>query len=212
MSVATPVDWRDALPPGADVPDGWLGEKFRRYLMEARVIPPPPGTIRVERRIALRVRAETINKRTLKGWGFDRRKVELQGDFMRELDRLQFLLPRPIPSVGHTLEPAPIWVTVRLRFPKRASKRDVENLRTLVAKALGDAFTGPLYRWDELSDGRRRLVPAHRRLRVGDRVYIGGWLDDDGEAGWLLDVDIDRTVGPARIDVRIVWDELVATR
>lgn len=205
MSVTAPVDWRDYLPPGVEAPSGWLGERFRRVGMELGAIPPPAGTQRVERRIVLRLPAETINERTLKGWGFDRRKVELQGLFMREFDRLDFLLPRPIPSVGHDLEPAPIWSHARARFPKRASRRDVENLRTLTAKSVGDAYTGPEWTGRPGTPDRRR---AHRRLRVGDRVYVGGWLPDDGERDWLFDMDIDVELGPARIVVRTVWDEL----
>jgi hypothetical protein len=209
---AGPVDWRRYLPAGAVVPDGWLGEKFRRYAMELGTIPPPADTIRLERRVSLDLPAETINARTLKGWGFDRRKVELQALFMRELDALDFLLERPIPSVGHTLEHAPIWVPVRLRFPTRASRRDVENLRTLIAKSLGDAFTGPEWTGRPGTPDRRR---AHRRLRVNLGTdarprwidVTGGWLNDDGERDWLLDMDIDTRVGAARIDVRIVWDE-----
>lgn len=209
MTVATPVDWRTYLPPGVTVPSGWLGERFRRIGMELGAIPPPPGTVRVERRIVLRLPAETINERTLKGWGFDARKVQLQGLFMERFDRLEFLLPRPIPSIGHDLEHAPIWSHARARFPKRASRRDVENLRTLTAKSLGDAYTGPERRWEiDANTGRRRNVPARRRLRVGDRVYVGGWLADDGERDWLFDMDIDVELGPAQIVVRTVWDEL----
>lgn len=204
MSVTMPTDWRDTLPPGIVVPSGGLGEQFRRIGMELGTIPRPPGTRRERRRVTLPLPAETINERTLKGWGFDKRKTTLQGLFMRELSRLEYLLPRPIPSVGHDHGLAPIWVHVRLRFPRHA-ERDVENLRTLVSKALGDALTGPFWTGRPGTADRRR---AYRRLRVGNRVYVGGWLDKDTDAHWVLTMDIDERTGPARIDVTIVWDEL----
>jgi hypothetical protein len=204
MSVAAPVDWRDYLPPGVVVPTSGLGEQFRRIGMELGAIPRPTGTTRERRRITLRLPAQTINERSLKGWGFDRRKIELQGLFMREFSKLEYLLPRPIPSIGHDQQQAPIWVHVRLRFPKHAT-RDVENLRTLISKSLGDALTGPFWTGRPGTPDRRR---AHRKLRVGNRVYVGGWLDEDTDAHWILTMDIDDLVGSARIDVTVVWDEL----
>jgi hypothetical protein len=189
-------------PPRA-LPAGALGELFRRIGMELGAIPPPAGTQRVQRTVSIPLRAGSINETALKSRSFDRQKVELQGLLMREFHRLQFLLPRPIPSVGHDDRRAPVWAHVRLRFPRHA-QRDIENFRTLVAKALGDALTGPF--WRGTGPNRRR---ADRTLIFRGAAYTGGWLENDTHHDWILTMDLDEAVGPPRISVALVWDEQV---
>jgi hypothetical protein len=151
------------------------------------------------------LRSTSINEVALRSRSFDRHKVDLQGKLMRELHGLQYLLPRPIPSVGENGALAPVWAHARLRFPKRAG-RDVENYRTLVSKALGDALTGPFTRWVG-SGPSRRLVDADRTLLYRGRAYKGRWLEQDTDRHWLLTMDFDPAVGPARLLVWLVWDE-----
>lgn len=77
-------------------------------------------------------------------------------------------LPRPLPAVG------PVHVEATLRFPDRR-RRDSENFRVLLSKALGDALVN------------------------------GGWLVDDTDEDWRLSVVQDRERGPARTLIRLSW-------
>lgn len=189
-------------PPETQLPAGALGELFRRIGMELGAIPPPPGTQRIERRVSLPLRSGSINDVALRSMSFDRLKTELQGQLMRELHRLHYLLPRPIPSVGADgVSKAPVWAHARMRFAKPAH-RDVENFRVLVSKALGDALTGP--KWKGRGADRR---PAHNILIYRGAAYEGRWLTDDTHRDWLLTMDFDEHLGPALLTVRLVWDE-----
>lgn len=183
---------------------GGLAELHRRLAMERGDHPAPPGTTREQRQFTIRLRAGSINEAALR----DSRKglhgtakIELQGALMRELDRFKYLLPKPIPSVGHDGQRAPVWAHVRLRFPTHA-RRDVENFRVLISKALGDALTGP--KWQGQG---KTMRPANRRLTVGGRIYVGGWLEEDTHRDWLLTLDFDEETGTPSIQVTLVWDQ-----
>jgi hypothetical protein len=173
---------------------GGLAELQRRIGMELGAVAPPARTRRIERVVSLRLTSGSINEPSLRGnWGRDRAVGELQGLLMRELDALEYLLPRPIPSVGARGARAPIWAHVRLRFAKSA-ERDVENYRVVTSKALGDALTGPVHRPD-------------RTLMFRDRPVTGGWLRRDTDRHWLLTMDFDPRLGEPCMTVRLVWDE-----
>lgn len=187
---------------------GALAELFRRVGMELGAIAPPPGTRRVDRTFSVALRASSINTVALRSRSFDRLKVDVQGLLMREMHRMHYLLPRPIPSADAdgiydraSGRFAPVWVHARLRFPKRAT-RDAENFRTFVSKALGDALTGPF--WKGTGSNHR---PAHRRLSFRGRVYEGGWLVNDTDRDWILTFDFDEQRGPACLTVWLVWDQ-----
>lgn len=182
----------DAMPRGA------LRELWRRAALELGVLDAPAGTVRVDRSFALHYVPQSMNTNDLRShWkGFAAAKVELQGLFMRELDRLE--LPRPFPRVG------PVWVHVVLRFPVLRERDTADNFRYLVAKALGDALTGP--EWVGQGKGRRR---AHRSIIFRGARYVAGWLKRDTDRDWILTLEVDEQTGPTRTTVRLVWDQPV---
>lgn len=192
--------------------EGGLGALSRRLAMERGDHPPPPGTTREERRVTIPLKGRSINETALRSRSFDALKRELQGLLMREFHRLHYLLPRPIPSVDETGrlgvlgEPTgPVWMHARMAFRTRG-ERDVENFRTLVAKAALDAAVGPKWKW--VGEGKaRRFVPANRELRFRDRVYKGGWLDRDTEQHVIFSMDLAVHVGEPELTVWIVWDQ-----
>lgn len=190
-------------PPETPLPTGALGELFRRVGMELGAIPPPVGMVRVERRVSIALRGSSMNEAALKSMAFDRLKADLQGQLMRAFHRTHYLLPRPIPSIGHDGERAPVWVHARLRF-ERPAHRDVENYRTLISKALGDALTGP-----KLRRAGGKWVDAKRTLIYHGAAYTGGWLVDDTHRDWMLTFDFDEHLGPACLSLALVWDQPV---
>lgn len=192
------VEQRLAATPGT------LGELYRRVLRETGVLPAPPGTARREVTIALDDAPGSMNRNELRsGWkGYDAAKRRWQGWLMRELDGLD--LDRPIRSVGADGKTrAPILAHAVVTTPG-GTVADSENLRTLLAKALGDALVGPLWRWE--GEGKsRQFVPADRSMLVEHARYVAGWLDADTDADWLLVFEVRR--GPPGTHIRFVWDE-----
>ena len=77
-------------------------------------------------------------------------------------------VPCPIPADG------PVEVHATLRFPDRR-RRDSENFRPVLSKALGDALVN------------------------------GGWLPDDTDKEWWLRVSIDPEKGPRRTLIELSW-------
>jgi hypothetical protein len=174
---------------------GSLGDLYRRVALELGVLAPPPGTRRVERELVLPYTPRSFNENEVRShWkGFHEAKTALQDDLVVALHRLEPELPRPIVSVDHDGEPAPVWLHVVLRFPTRRGRDVADNFWMLIAKALGDALTG---------------LPAKDRAReVNRRRYVCGWLVNDGAADRLLFVEIDPNLGPPQTTVRLVWDE-----
>lgn len=100
--------------------------------------------------------------------GFHTAKKEWQ----RELEQLFMAVgvPRPIRSEG------PVEASVTLRFPMRR-RRDSENFRPLLSKALGDALVN------------------------------GGWLTDDTDQDWWLRLSISQEIGSPQTTVELLWDE-----
>lgn len=93
---------------------------------------------------------------------------------------IEFLLvaesvPRPIPAIG------PVGAHAILRFPDRR-RRDSENFRPVLSKALGDALVN------------------------------GGWLPDDTDAYWWLRVTIDPETGPRRTLIELSWTTSVSLK
>jgi Holliday junction resolvase RusA-like endonuclease len=103
--------------------------------------------------------------------GFHSAKKKWQADL--EVLLLAARLPRPIPASG------PVLVDVVLRFPDRR-RRDSENFRPVLSKALGDALVN------------------------------GGWLHDDTDEDWRLQVVRDLEPGPARTLITVRWEEVKA--
>lgn len=112
----------------------------------------------------------SMNTDQVRGWrSFARLKKQWQAQF--EMLLMSLGLPRPIPIEG------PMHVEVVLRFKDRR-RRDSENYRVLLSKALGDALVN------------------------------GGWLADDTDDDWRLQVRIDRQdVGPPRTKVELTWHD-----
>lgn len=100
--------------------------------------------------------------------GFHTEKKRWQEDLGRLL--MAMCLPKPIPSRG------PVSVLVTLRFPTRR-RRDSENFRPVLSKALGDA------------------------------MVQGGFLLDDTDQDWRLRVVIGEETGPPRTTVTVSWVE-----
>jgi len=96
--------------------------------------------------------------------GFHTAKKRWQADLERVL--LVSALPRPIPGL--------LEARVTLRFPVKR-RRDSENFRPVLSKALGDALVN------------------------------GGWLTDDTDQDWLLIVRTDPEVGPRRTTIELSW-------
>lgn len=76
-------------------------------------------------------------------------------------------IPRPIPADG------PVLAEARLTFPSR--RRDAENFRPLLSKALGDI------------------------------LVAGRWLADDTDEDWRLMLICERTPGPAQTAITLRW-------
>lgn len=200
MSTQLQVPPRDLR---ADIPE-WAPEAlWTRIGMELGAIPPPAGTVRVQRQIIVPFRVQSMRDVQLKSRKYATVKTDLQGLYMRELHQLHGLLPRPIPSVGENGELAPILAHVRIRHAQHG-ERDLDNYGIAI-KALGDALVGPLWR-GQPTKGKPR-TPANRILMVGDRAYKGGWLDRDTQAHWRWTMDFAETIGPPRIHVVFVWDQ-----
>lgn len=87
---------------------------------------------------------------------------------MIEVELMGLALPRPIPRVG------PLRADVVLTFPTK-HRRDSENFRPVLSKALGDALVN------------------------------GGWLADDTDEHWRLTLINDRDRGKATTYVRLRW-------
>jgi hypothetical protein len=100
--------------------------------------------------------------------GFHRAKKAWQDDFERLL--MAARIDRPIAHVGV------VYANVILRFPTR-HRRDSENFRPVLSKALGDALVN------------------------------GGWIADDTDQHWRLQVSIDPATGPRRTSVYLTWVE-----
>lgn len=98
--------------------------------------------------------------------GFHTHKKRWQSTL--ELELMALGLPRPIPCDG------PLTVEAVLFFPTR-HRRDSENFRPVLSKALGDALVN------------------------------GGWLADDTDTDWRLSVRIDGERKPAATVVRLAW-------
>jgi hypothetical protein len=192
------------LAPELTLPTGALGELHRRIGMELGAIPPPEGTERVERTFSLPLRGTSMNKAALKSRSFDSLKIELQGLLMREMHRLHYLLPRPIPSIGHDGKLAPVWAHASLRFEKPAN-RDDENFRVLISKSWGDGLTGP-----KLKRVKGKLVDADRTLEFRGRAYEGRWIRDDNRRNWMMTFAIEDKLGPDCLACTLVWDQPVA--
>jgi hypothetical protein len=94
---------------------------------------------------------------------------------VKELHRLN--LPRPIPDV--------LYVDTEITFPE-ARRRDVENYREVLSKALGDALSCK----DVIVDGAR---------------YPGGWIRDDTDKQWKLALRLNDEPGPACTVFRLTW-------
>lgn len=118
----------------------------------------------------------SMNTDKVRGW---RSFARLKKLWQAQLEQLLMAegLPRPIPACG------PLQVDVVLRFKDRR-RRDSENYRVLLSKALGDALVN------------------------------GGWLTDDTDDDWRLQVRIDRQdTGPLRTFIELLWrdtDEMAA--
>lgn len=119
-------------------------------------------------RITLPMVPPSINTNKIRShWrGFHTAKKAWQEDL--EMALLASKLPRPIPAMG------PVQVTACLRFPVRR-RRDSENFRPLLSKALGDALTN------------------------------GGWLADDTDQDWRLQVTISEYLGSPETSIRLFW-------
>lgn len=101
--------------------------------------------------------------------GFHKAKREWQDAIEKML--MVSSVPRPIPSSG------PVQATVLLHFPTKR-RRDSENFRPVLSKALGDALVN------------------------------GGWLVDDTDEDWQLKVAVSRyPVAPGRTDLTLEWSE-----
>jgi hypothetical protein len=110
----------------------------------------------------------SMNTDQVRGWrSFARLKKLWQAELEQML--LSLGLPRPLPAAG------PLYVDAVLRFKDRR-RRDSENYRVLLSKALGDALVN------------------------------GGWIPDDTDDDWRLQVRIDRNeVGEPRTLIQLRW-------
>lgn len=98
--------------------------------------------------------------------GFHTAKKQWQGDLEKLF--LASNLPRPLTSTG------PVQADVVLTFPDRR-RRDSENFRPVLSKALGDALVN------------------------------GGWLADDTDQDWRLQVVIAPERGPYETRISLRW-------
>lgn len=100
--------------------------------------------------------------------GFHTAKKTWQAQFETLL--MQARVPRPIPAKG------PVAAVATLTFPMRR-RRDGENFRPVLSKALGDALVN------------------------------GGWLDDDTDQHWWLRLTINPELGPQGTVVELSWQD-----
>lgn len=198
------------VPPRA-LPDGALGELFRRVRMEAGDIPPPPGTRRIERRYSISLRGTSINRMPPGTLKFSRAKEDLQGRLMRAQHELHELLPRPIPSVGetgrlnrHGKPTGPVFGWARLQCNTPAG-RDLDNFGTLVIKAWGDGLVGP--KWKGQPTKGQKRIPANGIMLYNGRAYHGGWMLDDGPRHWITWFDFAPHLGDPTLTLSLTWDE-----
>jgi hypothetical protein len=191
------------LPTGA-IPEWAPRDLWHRIGMELGVFPAPLGTERIERQFSMSMVGMSANR--LKGRSFDTAKTDLQGRLMRDMHKLQYLLPRPIPSVGENGQ-EPVYVHARLRCDTPAS-RDDDNFARHVIKSLGDAFVGP--KWKGQPKKGEKRVPAHGKMIYKGALYEGGWLHDDTGRHWIWTFDIDRKLGPPCLTVTILWDQPIS--
>lgn len=181
------IEERVAATPGA------LGSLWWHAVRDLGILPDTPTMRRRSVTLELPVAPTSMNLNAIRSdWkGFHAAKKSWQGDLMRELHRLD--LPRPIPAL-HAL-----WAHLVVTYPQ-PSRQESENRRPVVAKALGDALTGPRHKDPELDRGLVYPWPSGPR-------YVGGWLNDDKDADWVLTMAIDPTPGDYRTVVRLTWDE-----
>lgn len=98
--------------------------------------------------------------------GWHTAKKQWQADLERLF--MAAALPRPLDAVG------PVMADVTLRFPDKR-RRDSENFRPVLSKALGDALVN------------------------------GGWLADDTDQDWRLQVVIAPERGPHETCIALAW-------
>jgi hypothetical protein len=183
--------------------DGALGALWWHAARDLGLIADTPATRRRRVTFDLPGAPTSLNLNAIRSsWkGFHAEKSSWQGELMRAMDALSYgpraVLVRPIPALR------PLWVHLVVAYP-RPLEQESENRRPVIAKAVGDALTGPRDPDPELD----------RVLTYQHRAYTGGWLLDDKDRDWVLTMAIDPTPTPAgvyRTRVLLTWDEAPST-
>jgi len=179
--------------------DGALGALWWHASRDLGLIADTPAMRRRRVAFVLPGAPSSVNLNAIRSsWkGFHAEKGSWQGELMRAMDALSYgpgaVLTRPVPALR------PLWVHLVVSYP-RPDEQESENRRPVIAKAVGDALTGPRHQDPELD----------RVLTYQHRAYTGGWLVDDKDRDWVLTMAIDPVASPRgiyRTRVILTWDE-----